>query len=234
MSNELTTLSTDRVTLSFPTLITDCIGSHIAKVFEKNVEELTAEINLGIERGAATAKTAGELESMYKRSRKAINAGEEIRKQFTSPLDRAKTLCITQQREYLKKLSDASDKARSILDERARRLKEEEQKAIREAAEENQRRIEAAQKEQARRDAISVAKGGKGGKPVEVETVTPTVAHISMNQVTTMKHRVDEEKIQEAIDNGVRKIPGVYIYCVWKYDITDRSLIPTEYKSFGR
>jgi len=235
MSNELTTLSTDKVTLRFPTLITDCLGSHIAKVFERTVEEITEELNLAIERGAATAATAGDLEAKYKRSRKVINAGEELRKEFTSPLDRAKTLCITQEREYLKKLSEASEKARSILDERARRIAREKQAAIEEAARKNAEAIAAAQKEQQRREAISKAKGGTGKvKPVIAETVTPTVAHLGLNQVTPMKHKVDEEKIQKAIDEGVRQIPGVNIYCVWKFDITDRSLIPVKYKSFGR
>lgn len=232
MSKELTT---QRVTLSFPTLITDCISSHVAKEFETNVSELAQSLNKGIERGVETSKTAADLESLVQQGRGVLKAGEAIRMEFTRPLDKAKTTCITQQREYLKRLQESTDKADMMCIEESDRIKEAEWKAQQDAIDEQNRLDEEARKKEERNRNISIGKGGTGDvKSVVAPVVQRPVSLASMRNTTKLKYRADAVKIREAIDKGVRKIPGIKIYPVWHYVIEDRSLVPQEYKSAGR
>lgn len=235
MSNEQI-IRTQRVTLTFPTLITDCIGSHVAKEYEASVEEVTALINKGIEAGVATSKTHADLESLVRQGRGILRAGDAIRKEFTKPLDQAKSKCIEQQRQYLGQLQLATDKADRLCVEEADRKESEKQRLIEEAEAENRRRETAAAAEEQRRINISRAKGGTGEnvKPVVAEPVVAPVAHITMRNTTRVKYRVDDQKIRDAIDRGVRDIPGVRIYPVWNFVIEDRKAVPKEYKSAGR
>ena len=233
MSKEL---APQRVTLSFPTLITDCIGGHVSKVFEKSVEELTGNINEAIEKGVATDSTAASAESVAKQGLQVLKAAHNIRMEFTRPLDTAKTKCITQEREYLSQLQEATDKLNGMVIEEAARKEREKQRLLDEAEAENRRREEAARKEEERRIAISQAKGGTGEnvKPVVVETVVAPVAHITMRNTTRLKSRVDDDKIRAAIDRGVRDIPGVRIYPVWNFVVEVAKEVPKEYRKFTR
>lgn len=44
----------------------------------------------------------------------------------------------------------------------------------------------------------------------------------------------DRDKIQAAIDNGVREIKGVYIYPVWTFKVLEAKDVPDEYKRDGK
>ena len=81
--------------------------------------------------------------------------------------------------------------------------------------------------EEARRQKISIAKGGDG------TTIKPVERPVDMQKArsTDVKRRIpDRRKIQAAIDGGIRDIPGVSIYPVWKFDIIDAAGVPDEYR----
>lgn len=46
--------------------------------------------------------------------------------------------------------------------------------------------------------------------------------------VTFIK-RVDKEKVQAAIDGGVREIRGLHIYPVWTFSVENKDIVPDEY-----
>lgn len=41
---------------------------------------------------------------------------------------------------------------------------------------------------------------------------------------------VDKEKIQAAVDSGVREIPGVRVFCVWTFEVEDSKAVPQQYR----
>ena len=45
--------------------------------------------------------------------------------------------------------------------------------------------------------------------------------------------QVDREKVQAAVDAGVREIPGVVIYPVWTFKVLDLKAVPEEYRKVG-
>lgn len=89
--------------------------------------------------------------------------------------------------------------------------------------------------EVARRQKISLAKGGNGESVKPVEQPTDTYKHRSTD---TVRRIPDRELIQRAIDKSTEKmkisclleIPGLLIYPVWKFDIIDPAAVPDEYR----
>jgi hypothetical protein len=49
----------------------------------------------------------------------------------------------------------------------------------------------------------------------------------------TFVPQADKEKIQAAVDAGVREIPGVAIYPVWQFKVLDIKQVPEEYRKMG-
>ena len=49
----------------------------------------------------------------------------------------------------------------------------------------------------------------------------------------TFTPRANKEKIQAAVDAGVREIPGVAIYPVWMFKVLDLAQVPAQYKTTG-
>lgn len=89
--------------------------------------------------------------------------------------------------------------------------------------------------ETARRQKISLAKGGNGERVKPVEQPTDTYKHRSTD---TIRRIPDRERIQRVIDKSTEKmkiscpleIPGLLIYPVWKFDIIDAAAVPDEYR----
>jgi ATP-dependent Clp protease ATP-binding subunit ClpA len=65
-------------------------------------------------------------------------------------------------------------------------------------------------------------------KPVEIpdqqKRVRAEVGTVSFTWV------LDKDKVQSAINAGVRQIPGIHIYPVWEYKVEKLALVPEEYK----
>lgn len=234
MSN-LTTTPQQRVTLSFPTLITDCISSHVAKEYETTIANLTKSLNKGIERGVATVKTASDLDSLVQQARGIMKASHAIRMEFTRPLDNAKEKCMTQEKEYVKKLLESTNIADGLCIKRSADIKEAERQARLEAIRKQEEADAKARAKEEKNRNISLAKGGTGEvKPVIAPQIQMPVSLAAATNTTKIKYRVSELKIEKAIENGVREIPGVRIFQVWRYDIIDRKKVPHEYKTEGR
>lgn len=49
----------------------------------------------------------------------------------------------------------------------------------------------------------------------------------------TFVAQVDKEKVQAAIDAGVREIPGLHIYPVWTFKVLELKRVPEEYRTTG-
>jgi len=224
-----------KVEITLPTPILDVIDSSLARLFKKNLAELANDTNRAIERGVETDDTAREAEIIVQDARKAIRIVNEIRMEFTRPIDEGKRKLIREVAELLRPLVDANATLDNLVMERAARIREAEAEAKRKAEEEQRAADEAARKEEERRKNISLGKGGTGEvAPVVPEQVIAPVQQIGMRSTTRTKSIVDNNAIKQAVDSGVREIPGVQIYQVWTWDILDAKKVPDEYRRFIR
>lgn len=208
----------------------------VMEVVGKEIVALTEEVNTAIEKGVETDDNAKAAESTCTQGLNALKAAHEVRMEYTRPLDQVKDQLIKEEQRVKKQLMEGTARLDMMLKSRADRIRREEEEARAKIAEENRLREEAARKEEERRANISKAKGGVGNfKPVEVQkVVAPVVTRAGMRNTTKVRYIKDVVKIQAAVDNGVREIPGVRIYPVWQYEITDPTLLPMEYKKPSR
>lgn len=103
-----------------------------------------------------------------------------------------------------------------------------------EAAKQAEAELKAAQ-EEARRQKISIAKGGDGSsiKPIE-----KPVDQLRTRSTDTVRRIPDRVAIQAAIDEATKdlkikcplQITGVRIYIEWKFDLYDNGALPEKYK----
>lgn len=229
------TTEIQKVEVKIPTPILDVIDSSLASLFKKNLVELADDANKAIERGVETDETAREAEIIVQDGRKTIRIVNEIRLEFTRPIDEGKKNLIREVGDLLRPLVDANTTLDKLVMERAARIREEEAEAKRKFEEEQRAADEAARKEEERRKNISLGKGGNGDfKPVEVEQPIQPVSQIGMRSTTRTKSIPDREAIKEAVDEGVREIPGVRIFQVWNFEIEDSKKVPKEYRYFIR
>jgi len=225
----------EKVEFSIPTPILDTINRSLADLFKKNLQEILDETNRSIELGVVTDSTAATAESAVQQARKAINVINEIRMQYTRPIDAGKKKLMDEVKFMLKPLADALGKLDAMVMDRARKIKEAEEKAQREAEEAQRRADEEARKEEERRRNISLAKGGNGDvAPVEAEKIITPVSQIGMRSTPRTRSIPDLEAIQKAVDDGVREILGVRIYPIWKFDVEDAKQVPKEYRRIVR
>jgi len=64
--------------------------------------------------------------------------------------------------------------------------------------------------------------------PVAERKAAPTRG--DLGGVSSLKMVVDRDKIQAAVDFGVREIAGVRVFAVWSFEIVDAALVPDSYK----
>lgn len=224
-----------KVEVNVPTPILDTINLSLSRLFKKNLAELVDDTNRAIERGIETDETARDADAVVGDARQAIRVITEIRLQYTRPIDEGKKSLMREVEALLRPLVDSSTILDNLVMERATRIREAEAEAKRKAEEEQRAVDEAARKEEERRRNISLAKGGDGDvKPVVPETVVAPVQQIGMRSTTRTKSIVDNDAIKQAVDSGVREIPGVHIYRVWTWDILDAKKVPEEYRRLIR
>ncbi len=228
MANEL-------VKIEKTTPILDVINRSMTTFFRKNLTEINTDLNTRIEAGVGSDSLLRDANACVQDGRKAIKIVNEARLQFTRPIDQAKKDIMAEIESLLYPTVDAVQKLDGIVMAKAAEIRAAEAKARREHEEAQAAAALAAQKEEERRKKISEAQGGDGSniKPVEVEQVAaPIVAN--MRNTVRIKRIKDPEKIQAAIDVGARSIPGVRIYQIWTFEITDASKIPDEYRKDAR
>lgn len=233
MGTELQTK--EKVELKIPTPILDTINHSLAELFKRNLNEIEDETNRAIELGVKTDDTATNAESAVQQARKAIKVVNEVRLQYTRPIDEGKKRLIAEVKNLLEPLDTSCIKLDAMVMQRAREIREAEEKAQREAEAAQREAEEAARKEQERRENISIAKGGNGEvAPVVPEKIVTPVSQIGMRSTTRTMSIVDRDKIQAAIDEGIRDIAGVKIFPVWQFTIEDSKLVPKEYRKITR
>jgi hypothetical protein len=221
-----------RVSLAIPTPILNVIDRSLANVIKKNLREIIAETNTAIERGVKEDDAALQANAVVDEGRKAIKIVNEVRLQFTRPIDAGKKQLIEEVRKMLAPLEGATNKLNTMTIEREQRIRAEQERI----EQENERRKQEAdakrRAEEERRRNISLGKGGNGDfTPVEPEPVAPIVTTAGMRSTTRIKSIVDNEKIRKAIDeDGVRDIAGVSIFQVWQFEIVDSKAVPKQYR----
>lgn len=225
----------EKVELSIPTPILDTINHSLAELFKKNLAEIVDETNRGIELGVTTDENAASAESAVQQARKTASVIEEIRKQYTRPIDAGKKNLMDEVKRMLKPLNDSLEILDGMVLDRARKIEAAKEKARREAEEAQRRAEEEARKREEWNRNISLSKGGNGEvKPVEPEQVITPVSQIGMRSTTRTRSIPDLEAIQKAVDEGVRQIIGVRIYPVWKFTVEDAKSVPKEYRRLVR
>lgn len=223
------------VELRIPTPILDTINKSMSSLLRKNLSELTGEVNKAIELGVETETNAADAESIYQQANKAVKVIKEVRLAYTRPIDDGKKRLMDEVKNMLSPIVASKDKLDGMLLERKGKINKAKEKIRLEAEEKQRAADEAAAKEQTRRENISKGKGGDGNvKPVVAEKIQAPITTIGMRDTTRARSIPDLEKIQEAIDGGVREIAGMEIYCVWRFDITDSKKVPADYKKISR
>ncbi len=223
-------LAKKRVEIKVVQKIQDIIGGAVLDIAKVDLAALTAKTNRQIELGADNAKDA---ESIRQDGFDSLKAAKAIRLQFTGPAEEYKKLMIKEVDDLMRPLANANVLLKDILNakEQARRDKE------RKAQEEHDRKVreaaEAARKQTETNKAIS--KGMIGGDASHIKTVEPEAVPMQITyptaKVTSASSRVDKDKIEAAINRGLRSIPGVLIKQIWVFEITKASDVPEEYRT---
>lgn len=225
----------EKVELRIPTPVLDTINHSLAELFKKNLAEIKDEMNRALELGVKTDENAASGESAVQQARKAIKVINEVRMQYTRPIDEGKKRLMDEVKTMLRPLVESSGRLDGMLLDRERKIEEAKEKARREAEEAQRAADEAARKEQERRENISIAKGGNGEvKPVIPEKVIAPVEQIGMRSTTRKRSIPDLEAIQKAVDEGERDIAGVRIFPVWKFEVEEAKKVPEKYRRLVR
>lgn len=225
----------EKVELNIPTPILDAIDHSLSRSLKKDLAQIEQETNSAIERGVETDETAANADSAVQQARKAVRCINEVRLEYTRPIDAGKKRLMDEVKRMLSPLEQSCQKLDAMVLDRARRIRLAEEKARREAEETRRKAEEEARKEQERREKISLSKGGTGEvAPVEPEYIPQPVSQIGMRSVTRTKSIVDNDKIRHAVDEGIREIPGVRIYQKWTFDVQYAARVPEEYRRIIR
>lgn len=223
------------VELRIPTPILNTINKSMSNLLKKNLTELTGEVNKAIEIGVETESNAADAESIYQQANKATKVINEVRLAYTRPIDEGKKRLTDEVKNLLRPIADSKTILDNMLLERKRKINEAKAKAEAEVREKQRLADEAAAKEQTRRENISKGLGGDGKvEPVVAEKIQAPITLTGIRDTTRSRSIPDLEKIQKAVDDGVREIAGINIYCVWKFNIDDSKKIPEEYKRISR
>jgi len=244
------TTQIEQVQVMVPTPILQTIDKTLTNLIRRNIAELVDDVNRAIERGVKTDETARQADGIVQDARKAIKIVNEIRLEYTRPIDEGKKRLIAEVEAFLRPLSDSTSILDKLLLERAAEIKAKQEEARREA---EQRRLEAeaeARKEEERRRNISLAKGGNGTfTPVKLEIAPQPVEQIGMRSVTRTKSIVDTNAIQSAMEQNIKSngpcptcgasrcslsIPGVEFLHKIEPSVLDSAAVPDEYRRIIR
>ena len=228
--HEILGLAVPDLTRRTASIVKQAAGDELPEKFTVDLAMLTDETNRQIELGADDILNA---EDVRQEGFDCLKTADMIRLQFTSPAEQYKKLMIAKVRDLMKPLFDANVRLFDILKakeqarrDEERRVQEEHDRKVREAA-------EAARKQTETNKAIS--KGMIGGDASHIKTVEPEAVPMQITyptaKVTSASSRVDKDKIEAAIEKGVRSIPGVEIKQVWTFSVMKASDVPEEYRT---
>lgn len=224
-------MSTELVKVNIPTPVLNIIDKTLSAMLQKNLNELEGDTNKAIEAGVQTKETARHAESIVQNGRKAIKTVNEIRLNFTRPIDQAKKELMDEVEKLLRNLVESTAKLDGMVMQREAKLKAEEAERQRKAEEARLAAEEAARKKEERNRNISLGKGGDGEvKPVVAEQVTQPISTYKMHSTTKTRSIPDLVKIEAAVEGGTRKIAGVVIYQVWQFKVDNAKKVPPEYR----
>lgn len=139
-----------------------------------------------------------------------LNALEKKRQAVVGPIKKEAKKIDDQCRPVRRKLEGLERSLKKLYSDFEMRKRAEQQRLLEEAAaEEEDEEIE----EEAGEALAPVA----DLKPTKMEGVTTRTI-------------VDKDAIEAAVANGVREIPGVRIYPVWRFEVVDTKQVPDDYK----
>ncbi len=228
MPNEL-------VKIEKTTPILDIINKPMMAFFGKNLTEINTDLNGRIEAGVGSDSLLRDANACVQDGRKAIKIINEARLCFTRPIDQAKKDIMAEIESFLYPTTTAVKKLDGMVLAKDAENKAAEAKAKREHEEAQAAAALAALKREETNKRISLAKGGTGEvAKVEPEVIAQSIATFGIRGTVRTKRVKDLDKIQAAVDNGVRSIPGVRIYQVWTFEIIDAAKVPDEYRKTSR
>lgn len=215
--------------------VLETLNKTLWELLKKNLPDLEVEVNTAIERGVKTDETSNDANTASDLGHKGIRVVTEVRLQYTRQIDAVKKEIMRDVEAESRPLVNSLKILDELRFERSEGIRLEKERIKRET-EEKQRAIdEAARKEEERRKNISLAQGGNGNfKPVERETIVQPVEQIGMRDTARTKRIIDHDAIKEAVERGVREIPGVHIFQIWTYKVVDSKSVPQEYRKTGR
>jgi len=223
------------VEVKIVTPLLSIINPTLAKTLGKNLPELVNDTNTAIEAGLGDDEKARDAEIITQNGRKAIKAVNEIRLMFTRPIDEGKKNLMREVESLLYPLKNSNDRLNQMVMDRLAKLRAEEAEKQRKAEAEQRAAEEKARAEEERRRKISLSKGGDGNVvPVEVEKIEQPISTLELRNTTRTRSVIDHEAIQTAIDKGIREIPGVAIYQIWKFEIENSKEVPEIYRKVTR
>lgn len=233
----------NQIEVRIPTPILDTINRSLSKLFRKNLTELENDVNRAIELGVVTDETARDADIVSDDGHKALRIVNEIRLQYTRPIDEGKKALMREVESLLRRLLEGLGILDELRFERAAKIKTKKEEARLKAEEEKRAADEARQKEIDKRKKLREAAEQRGFKVgtdaieervPQVETPVRPIEQIGMRSTTRMRMNVDRDAIAKVVKNGVREIPGVHIYQVWTFDIVEASQVPETYRKPGR
>jgi hypothetical protein len=197
------------------------VEPNVIQKLYKQAETLTTEAKALKVTDYKSSDEANLLASRINRGKKKI---DEARKHINAD---SQTFIKTIN-NLVKPITQMCDDALNYLDKQRSAFRITEQKKL---AEEKAKQAA----EEARRQKISMARGGDGSNIKPVEQPVDKLAHRSTDAVRRIP---DREKIQTAINEAVKRaevkfplqIPGIEIFAEWKFKIYDSQGVPDEWK----
>jgi len=146
-----------------------------------------------------------------------ISHAKAEKKKYIDPLKEAEGIARLHVTSYLEDQAEAQRKA----DEKARKIEEDRQKKENDALE----RAKKYQDQGMQEEANEII------EDIPLPPRKPDAPVIAKPEGLSLKQIVDTEKINRFVETtkGQAQIPGIRIYPVWKWEITDRKLIPKSY-----
>lgn len=226
-----------RPKVNIPTPILSVIDKSLTELIKKGLDELADDLNKCIELGIEDDRLSRQANAVVEDAIKAEKAVNEIRRSFTRPIDEGKAKLMEEVKRLLSPVVSAKEKLDGLLMEKKRKAIAETAKIKREHEEAQRAADEAARTEKERRENISRTLRDDGSfkvAEVKAEVIAQPLDLSGLHSTVKTSSIVDKDKIEKAVESGTRKIPGVKIYQVWTFEVTDHKKVPEEYRKLRR
>jgi hypothetical protein len=217
------------------TPILEVINKGLAQLFKKKLPEINKNLSRCIEAGVKGDDRLKEGNANAEDGRKVIKFSNEVRLSFTRPIDAAKKEIMREFESMMYETIESTKKLDGMVMARHKEIRQEELRIKREHEAAAAAAEEAARKREETNRKISLGLGGTGDvAPVIPDIPAKPIATIGMRDTVKTRSIVDKEKIEQAVKDGTREIPGVDIFQVWTYEIADASVVPDKYRKSVR